>query len=506
MIPVLTREAAYALDRDTIESGYLSENELMHNAGKSIAQFIIENVKDPFNQKFNIIAGVGNNGGDAIIAHAYLLEYEANSSLFLINKTQFTDDLVKKYRIPEDKCNLLSEKKIFDTSEWYLDGIIGIGLNRKIEGKYATVLEQLSLCSNIISIDIPSGIIANTGIDAGYAIQAQCTLTMGNPKLGHFFNTGKDYTGILEILDIGFKLEAVSKENIQLIEIDDIRDRLHAPMENTHKYKQGKLLLICGSKGYAGAALLTAQGAIKSGTGIAKMIIPESLYAIIENNVPEVITLPVPEFIPGSLSLENAERVTDELTWSDAMVFGSGLTMDMGENQWKAKILKETKIPLVLDAAGFLPLAEGNLSISELPDCCVLTPHYNEFAQIFKMDKESVTADPIKAVKNIISILEGRVLVLKGPTTIIVTSTGDILLNDHGNSLLATAGTGDVLSGVIGALLSNGYNSDDAAIIGTWLHGECAQQFSAFSSSKGLIASDLPYFLPAAWDSIQHVY
>ena len=374
------------------------------------------------------------------------------------------------------------------------------------EGEYAQLIEKLSHCSNIISIDIPSGIIANTGMEAGNAIHARYTLTMGYPKLGHFLNSGKDCSGILEVLDIGFKTESISSDNVHLIEAEDVKGLLHTPIENTHKYKQGKLLLICGSKGYAGAAILTAQGAIKTGTGIAKIVLPDSLYSIFENNVPEVITLPLPEYISGTLSAENNEQIIKQIHWSDAVVFGPGLTMDDAGNNWESQVLNNIDTPLVLDAAGFLPLVEGTLSISDLPKNCIITPHYNEFAQIFRREKGKVIADPVGMVKTIVSKLEGRVLVLKGPTTIIVSSSGEIFLNNRGSSLLATAGTGDVLSGIIGALLSQGYNIDNAAIIATWLHGECAREFSELSASKGLSASDLPYLLPAAWESILYVH
>ncbi len=506
MIPVLLKNDAYALDESTISSAYLSEKDLMDNAGKSIAQFVTENIHDTFNKKFIVLAGPGNNGGDAIICHYYLSYYGINSQLILVNKQQEESWIFEKYTIESNTINFYDDEIELNPDYWYIDGIFGIGLKRTIDGKYKNIIDLLIDCPNIISIDIPSGIYCDNGIMAGTNINAVYTLALGYHKVGHFFNDGLDASGEIHVLDIGFKPISEPRSFLQLIEPEDVCGELPVYSKNAHKYSRGKLVTISGSKGYTGACILAIQAAIKTGVGIVKAIIPESLNVVLETLLTEAITIPIQEYEAGTFTRENSSDILIETDWADAVIFGPGLKIYPNSGDWMAEVLRKLKKPLVLDATGFLPLIENKMTVNELPPETILTPHYAEFSRIFNLDLRKVMNDPISAVKGIIPFLENRVLILKGATNIIVNSGGDIFLMNHGTPALATAGTGDVLTGILGALLAQGEQLDEASLLAVYLHGECVHQFNKLISGMGLTASDLPAMLPYALNEVNHVH
>ena len=506
MITVFSQKDAFAFDELTITSKHSTERELMDNAGRSIAQFIVETIEDPFNQKFIVLSGPGNNGGDAIISHYYLNLYGVQSELLLLNEKQKQSWIFKQYSIDADTLGIYSDECRFNPEYWYVDGIFGIGLKRTVEGRYKDVIDKLSDCPNMIAIDIPSGIYCDTGTIAGTNLQAEYTLTMGHPKLAHFFNEGLEYSGDLHVLDIGFKQLSKTQDYIQIIEPEDAGNISPVHSENSNKYSRGKLISIAGASGYTGACILAVQAAGKTGAGIIKAIIPESLNSIFETALIETITIPIPDNNSGYFSLENTADILKEVQWADAILFGPGLAAGKKSAEWMADILKKIQQPLVMDASGFLPLIEKKIQFGDLPPETILTPHYAEFSRIFNMDVKKVWEDPISAVREIISILGGRVLILKGATNIIVTSQGELLLMNYGTPLLATAGTGDVLSGILASAVVQGLSVDDAAIFGTFLHADCANQYEELTSIMGLTATDLLLMIPYALESLKYVH
>ena len=190
MIPVLTKSEALKLDEMTINSRVYSEEELMNNAGKAVAKFVLENIKDPFNQKILVIAGKGNNGGDAVIAHAYLLLFGCDSTLVTLDESVFKSWIVNKFYIPTESILNFENFPNIENYNLIIDGIFGIGLSREITGKYLRTLETINRHPSIIAIDIPSGIYCNSGKEAGISVTAMATLTMGFPKVAHFINSG----------------------------------------------------------------------------------------------------------------------------------------------------------------------------------------------------------------------------------------------------------------------------------------------------------------------------
>ena len=337
------------------------------------------------------------------------------------------------------------------------------------------------------------------------AVKSLITLTMGYAKYGHYFNDGLNNTGTLEILDIGFASLTNSDYNINQIIDKDLKSKIKLHSNLSHKYSKGKVGIYAGSKGMTGAAILSAKSAERIGSGIIKLITPSSLNAIYEEKLINIITVPISDGNKGFLSIDKQNDIQSFIEWADALCCGPGLSVDDESQKLIATILQEFNKPLVLDASGFEPIINGKLKISDLPKKTIMSPHYKEFSRIFNIDLKIVIADPIACCKKVVSILNGRVLILKGPTTIIVSSTGSLFIMTNGKPILATAGTGDVLSGILVGLLVQQYSIDDCAIIATYLHAEVGNDFVYNISDIGMLASDMIDFLPSTLQRIMDV-
>ncbi len=494
MIPILSKSAAQKLDTKCIETNYISEKQLMENAGQSIAEFVLEYVSHPFDKKILIVAGKGNNGGDGVIAHNYLLKYGVDSTLLLANGNIETLKKIDQYQIHPSTVIIDSSHLDFTQYSIAIDGLFGIGLSREVSGNNKELIQSINQVDFIVSIDIPSGINCDTGQECGVSVEADVTLTMGYPNLGHVLNIGKNNTGELFVLDIGFNKEFVDDSHT-LITDSYIENTLNTVRFDDHKYSRGKLSLVCGSVGLTGASILASNASLRTGTGISKLIIPTSINSIIETSLIETITIPIEsEF--GFLDKADNSLISDALKWGDCLLLGPGLSTQPDAVNCTKDILENFDGNLVLDASGFQPLIENQMTISDLPEKTILTPHVGEFCKIFDLNKNDVLKNTIKHVKSLIKQLNGRVLVLKGNSTIIVSSKGSIHIVSNGNSLLATAGTGDVLSGMIASFVSQGYSLNQSAILGPYLHAEISNIYAENVSNHGLLASDMIDFIP----------
>ena len=502
MISILTSEDAQLIDKKTIDSGHNSEEDLINNAGRSIAQFILENIEDPFNKNFKILAGPGNNGNDAIVAHYYLIKYKVKSTLILL-RNKSNGWVLKKYNIPKHTIKQYRRFKI-NKSNWYIDGIFGLGLNKEINGIYQEAIEQLRKTKKVISIDIPSGINSNNGKSISKSVKSNYTLAMGNPKIGHYFNDGLNSTGKLIILDIGLAKDINLNNKFNLIELSDVQGLYPSINKNVHKYIKGHVVSIAGSKGYTGAAILACISALKVGAGVIKVIVPDSLNHIFENVLLECITYPIDDQGKGFFSLKNKNELISLTRNKDALLFGPGLAASQN-NIWMSKVLSNVDIPVVLDASGFSPIYSKQIEISQLPKKCILTPHLGEFSKIFEINLKSFYLNPMETIKSIIPKLEKRILIVKGPVIIIITSKGQIFFVNNGNNLLATSGSGDVLAGILTGLIAQGINLDTASILGSYLHGLISQIYEKDINKYGMISSDLIKLLPSAISKLVNV-
>ena len=478
MIPVLTKEQAYKLDKDTIESGHLSQEKLMDNAGKAVAQFFCEKIQNPFSKTVVVVCGRGNNGGDGVIAHSYLKKYNVSSKIVFTEENNGHSNLLKKYKISKIEYSIYNDKIKFDKYDWIIDAIFGIGLSRQLDDKYISLIKKINGKNNIIAIDVPSGITDSENDST--VIISKHTVTFGYSKLSHYMNPLNNYL----ISDIGFL--KLKNSHINKIEENDVKKILNPTLrkKNIHK-KQHQCNIMAGNIFYPGAAYLTSMAAIKTGSGYV------TLYTYPENNLIPLLQSMIPEIIVRDIKYYNSND--NEFP---VLVGPGGVTPDFSQI--------EDSDDLVIDASAIScfddPAYSVEDNISEIPEHSIMTPHIGEFKIFFKINKNKKIN--LKDLEMIQKSIDNRIIILKSFNTFIITE--DIIyIMDKGPSLLATAGTGDVLSGILVSLLSQGYSRLEASILGTYLHAEAANYYMNNISKDGMTASDLIDCIPQAFNELR---
>ncbi|MBA7482786.1 Bifunctional NAD(P)H-hydrate repair enzyme Nnr [subsurface metagenome] len=359
----------------------------------------------------------------------------------------------------------------------------------------------------VLSIDLPTGLSTDTGqapsASSGQAwegvVQADVTVTMGYPKLGLLINMGPDVCGRLVVVNIGFDAGYFNEEEPGIAQFtrEDFARAYRPPPRRTFKHRQGKTLVIAGSRGMTGAAVLAARAAIRSGAGLVVAACPASIQHLYVPAMPEVITLSLEDHDRGLFLPEHVSAIRESLAWCSAVVLGPGLSRSPQVKEFVQAVFEHLETPTLLDADGLTPF-NGDvdlLTAAEVP--LVVTPHAREFALLFDHDLQEVTADPVRALSEVQAYFPHTV-VLKGAPTLTLLSSGEIVVNSTGNPGMATAGSGDVLSGVIGTLLSQGYSADEAAVMGVWLHGLAGDLARRCHSAAGMASTHiLEYLAPA---------
>ena len=307
---------------------------------------------------------------------------------------------------------------------------------------------------NIISIDIPSGIYGSKGVPSNIFINATHTISFSFPKVGHFLSTGYSASGELFLYSIGHNSLDVDSQ-INLIDKQDISNLFRPSDPTIHKYLKGKVLSLSGSSSYTGAALLSSKAAIHSGAGIVKQIIPSSLHPIMLMNK-EVIDVLLNDNQNGFLAIDNYKEIEKHFDWPNCFIIGPGLSSSRESVELVSNILKNFSGNCILDASGFLSLSDyRNNAFSNLPKKTILTPHYGELSKILNISNEELNNNTIEILTDISGNLGDRILVLKGPNTIIVNGYNQIYIISNGNQLLSTAGSGDILTGRLSGIIAH---------------------------------------------------
>lgn len=483
------------LDRRAIQECGIPGIWLMEQAGMAVAHYA-EILAKPFvSPDFIILAGKGNNGGDAFVAARLLTKKQYNCQLILTNPPEeLTGDAAEAFRrLPDwmqESVKFALKEEDFSPESVVIDGLLGTG----ITGEPRPPAKEWIECVNesgqpVLSIDIPSGLDAETG-DAGCCIQADMTVTLAMYKRGMFYGQGPQACGIVHLAPIGFPKTLLEEETLgdtELFTEYDFRRSCRKEMFNTHKNQRGTLLVAGGSASYAGAPYLAAVSALRGGAGIVTLLVPE--HAEKKNAPHALIVRTVPDNGSGCWSSAAEETVQNTMEKSDAIVFGPGITTDRRALPVLKQLLS-AKLPMVLDADGLNLLAEHPHLLSYLHDQTVLTPHPGEMKRLQNAFGLSSGGSRQEQAYEL-ALHTGAIVVLKGQHTVVASPDGFVTLNVSGTPALATAGSGDCLAGLCGAFLANGYPAATAARMAVFLHGRAAER-AAEAGSHGVIADDLP--------------
>jgi NAD(P)H-hydrate epimerase len=387
-----------------------------------------------------------------------------------------------------------------------IDALLGTGLKTGVSELLQQIITAMNASGRpVVAVDIPSGLSADVGTLMGGHIQAHLTVTMALPKRGLLLYPAAEHVGKLVVVDIGFPAAVRAHEAVRchVLEPELIASQLQGRAADTHKGSYGHLLVVAGSLGKTGAGVLASLAALRSGAGLVSYALPHSLNTAMEAKLTEVMTIALPEAEEGVLGADAAKRILEWSEGKDALILGPGIGTHPETVRCVHDILRQVGLPVVLDADGLNALAIDPHSLGAIHAPLILTPHPGELARLRQTTTAVIQADRLTAARETAQAYHA-VVVLKGAHTIIAEPEGMLHINLTGNPGMATAGSGDVLSGVIGALLGQGYAPSLAAQIGVHTHGLAGDLAAATLGERSLIAGDLIDMLPHAFQQIEH--
>ena len=493
----LTSLQSRELDKIAASNFGIQGKTLMGNAGNQIANTVLKFYPDTEKYKILIICGKGNNGGDGFAAALSLKKFEPQISMIYSPDT-LSDDANHYYlECIENDIHVQFQEFPPESHEYNLmiDAMLGIGIKGKVRSPIAEWITWLNnQQADVISIDVPSGLNADTGYFDD-VVKADITVTMGYEKTGLYFHSGKDQCGEIITADIGSPTLEKPLSGIHWDPYDEeyAKQFLAPPPKNSYKHRQGKVLVIAGSKGMSGAAILTGLSALKCGAGLVKCCIPESLNSIFESAFMEGISVLCTDNDSGILGLNNFKEIINEIEWCDSIVIGPGLGINSDTQELVVQILDSCSKPVVVDADALLSL-ENNMNINSLSERTILTPHLGEFGKMVNQSKRDVEDNFISIIEEFMVQYDGTLVLKTTPVSVIHNGQGS--LNTSGNQGLASAGTGDVLAGCIGSFIAQGLSPFDAGKLGVFIHGRAADSLLDQTGYRGMTATDVINEIP----------
>lgn len=509
---VVTPRQMREIDARAIKKYKVPGLTLMEKAGRALADQAGAMLGDQ--RSVCVVCGKGNNGGDGLAAARLLKQEGCEVLVFLLGavsnlkgdaRTNARKLKTAKIRISEIRggSGIAALRAGLKGSELAIDAIFGTGFQGPADKLAGQAIEAINSSGRkILSADIPSGVDGETGQAEGPAVRASVTVTMGLLKTGLLFYPGKELAGRVVVADIGFpdKCVAEQKPNVRMVQGSAIKDWLPARKPDAHKGSCGTVLALAGSGGMTGAACLTSLAAMRSGAGLVYLGIPESLNDIIEAKLTEVITKPLPETRNRTLSLAALERILKLTGKADSMVIGPGLSAHPETAELVQSVIRSVNLPAVLDADGLNALA-SRPELLRSATSLILTPHYGELSRLMKIEISQIKAEPLKYALEAARKFN-QVVVLKGAPTVTARPDGRAWINTTGNSGMATAGSGDVLAGLIGGLLAQGLAPERAAVLGAYLHGLAGDLAAENKTEYCMLAGDILDTLPEAYKKL----
>lgn len=475
---------------------------LMERASRAFFDELLHHLSD--STTFCVIAGSGNNGGDALVVARYLLMIGREVAVYLVNpKNSLSADCSKAYenltdRYPNCVNRVSSSSQIIIDADCIIDGLFGSGLNRPLSGLYKEIVEKMNGSGRqVVSIDLPSGLFGedNSDNDPAAIVKALRTYSFQFPKLAFLMPENEEYVGDVKILDIQLHPQAMAETSSSFYMTDEsvARSLLKPRGRFSHKGTYGHALLIAGSQGMTGAAVLSSKAALRSGCGLLSVRVPSSCR--------EILQITVPEAIVNADASEVCFSSVPDLTKYSAVGVGPGLgTREETKRALKSLVEQMGDKPFVMDADALNMLGMDPSLWSLLPSNTILTPHPKEFERI--LGRKTVGYERWMAQVDL-SVKHQVVIALKGAYTSVSLPDGTLHFNTSGNAGMATAGSGDTLTGIILSLLAQGYAATDAARLGVWLHGKAGDLALNDQSEESLIASDITACLGKAFASLK---
>ena len=491
------------LDRRAAEQFGISEELLMENAGQAVYSVILRELGIKGN-KFVVICGGGNNGGDGLVVARKIHSNGGEVKVFLLDEpTRFKGAARKNFEIVSKMSIKISRVNQVDsvisevmTCDGIVDAIFGTGLVREVAGIHKDMIQAINKSQKtVFSVDIPSGINGDTGEVMGIAVKASYTITFGLPKLGNLLYPGYDYCGKLYLSHISFPPELYNSDAIKIAINSPVELRKRA--KDTHKGSYGRALFIAGSANYLGAPYFSALSFLKAGGGLSYLATPKSISPFLASKGSEIVLLPQRETSSGSIALESKDDLLEFSQRADMVVIGPGLSLNEETQQLVRELIPRIDKPLLIDGDGITAICDDLTTIRNRKAATILTPHLGEMSRITKMEISRISKSKVDILQTTTKDLN-TVIVLKGAHTLIGYPDQTVFINLSGNSGMATAGSGDVLTGTIAAMYGLGLPLGEAVRIGVFIHGVSGDLAAADKGEDGITAQDILDYLPKA--------
>jgi hydroxyethylthiazole kinase-like uncharacterized protein yjeF len=498
--PILTPDQSNTLDRESQSRG-ITGDALMEEAGRAVARMAVDLAGGVYGRRAVVVCGKGNNGGDGLVAARLLDRWGMGATAILLSDPgELSGPAARTFRQLSEaggrwtryRPEALSRE--IERSDVVVDALFGTGFHGRPEGDDVRAIQAVNQAlAIVVAVDIPSAVEGATGAVRGEAVWADVTVTMGARKPGLVFYPGADHAGVVEVADIGFPPDLV-RSDLLLAEPEDVRLLMQPREMESHKRASGVVLVVAGSRAMTGAAALVGAAAYRAGAGLVTLAVPQGILPVIEAAVVESTFLPLPETSEGTADERAWELLEERLGSVDAVAIGPGLTTNPSTAALVRRLVSESPVPFVLDADGLNAFAQDRDALSRHLSDGLLTPHPGEFGRLTGAGEEDLAADRVGHVRKAARDFRCTVL-LKGSRTIVADPHGRATVNPTGSSYLATAGTGDVLTGVAAAFLARGLRPADAGMAAAYVHG-LAGMVSGSELGEGTTAGSVLEALP----------
>lgn len=513
---VLNSSQMREIDRKAIEEMGIIGPVLMENAGIQVFRTLLSRFPEVRKEKVVIVAGKGNNGGDGFVVARHLFNIGCKLDVLLIGtEKELKGDaalncgIARKIGvdITEASTRALweSQKDKLYQATIVVDALFGTGLTKPAAGLYAHVIDDINKSTAFkISVDIPSGLSSDTHLIIGPCVKADLTVSLAAPKIAHVFPPAEEYVGQLVVAEISIPPFLFDYQNLKLemVERESLLPFFQRRKKDTHKGTYGHLFVISGSLGKTGAAIMAARAALRMGAGLVTVGTPRTCLPIVARSTVELMTEALEETEEKTIALGALQRALSLLEGKDALLIGPGISTHRSTSEFVVSLLPRVKVPLIVDADGLNIIAENPAVLSSLPRPAVLTPHPGEFARLVRLPTKEVLAKRIELVPEF-SQKYGLYCVFKGYRTLVSSPDGRVFINPTGNPGMASAGVGDVLSGMIASMVMQEKKTLEAVLAAVYIHGLSGDIAAQRVGERPLTASNIITSLPRAIKSME---
>ena len=492
------------LDRTAIAAFGIKDELLMENAGLATCAVISRELAGTEGRRFLVFCGMGNNGGDGFVIARKIHSDRGNVKVFILGDpgtfkgpAKLNLDILRRLPIEVKRLESVTTiRQHLVHSDAVVDAVFGTGLTRDVEGIHAEVIEEINQSGKrVFSVDIPSGVNGDTGTVMGTAIRANTTVTFGLPKIGNLLYPGYERCGRLFVTHISFPPSLYNRDSIK-VEIN--RPMALPPRDpNGHKGDFGDVLFVAGAAGYLGAPYFSAHSFLKAGGGYSRLAAPASITPFIAGKGSEIVFVPQKETPSGSISLKNKDALLALSQTVDMVVLGPGMSLDEETQQLARDLARDINKPLLIDGDGITALCKDLRIIKKRRAETILTPHLGEMSRLTNKTVKDIATNRIPVLQATARELEATII-LKGAHSLIGYPDQRVYINMTGNAGMATAGSGDVLTGTIAAMVGLGLSLRDAVRKGVFLHGISGDLAARDKGEDGITAEDILGYLPLA--------